>query len=199
MSERRGSWGRRILVLVLVLGIVAVVVRVGFGGGGGVPDQTWVLLDLEGDYAEAVPDGTLAKLLGEPDTTLLDLLLTIRDAGEDPRVAGMVVRLRPLSLGWGKAQEIRAALARFRTSGKPLHAYLELELSGGTMEYFVASAADRIHVPPGAAAPVTGLTSQFVFLGGVWEKLDVDMQVLKIREYKTAGDMLSEKTMTSWS
>src|SRR5690606_27730125 len=34
--------------------------------------------------------------------------------------------------------------------------------------------------------------------GGVWEKLDVDMQVLKIREYKTAGDMLSEKTMTSW-
>ncbi len=66
------------------------------------------------------------------------------------------------------------------------------------MEYYVASVADHVHVPPGAAAPVTGLLAQYVFLGGVWEKLDVDMQVLKIREYKTFGDMLSEKTMTTW-
>src|SRR5262249_30141043 len=79
-----------------------------------------------------------------------------------------------------------------------LHAYLELELGGGSMEYYLASAAEFIHVPPGAAAPVTGLLAQYLFLGGVWEKLDVDMQVLKIREYKTFGDMLSEKKMTPW-
>jgi protease-4 len=101
-------------------------------------------------------------------------------------------------MGWGKAQAIRAAIDKFRSSGKPLHAYLELELSGGSMEYYVASVADRVHVPPGAAAPVTGLLAQYVFLGGVWEKLDIDMQVLKIREYKTFGDMLTEKTMTPW-
>ena len=128
--------------------------------------------------------------------SLLDLLLLIRDAGEDPRVAGMVVRVRPLAFGWAKAQDIRDALIRFQQSGKPLHAYLELELGGGTLEYYVASAAEHIHVPPGAAAPVTGLLAQFVFLGGVWEKLDVEMQVVKIREYKTAGDMLANKEMS---
>src|SRR5260221_9352049 len=127
---------------------------------------------------------------------LLDLLLLIRDAGEDPRVAGMVVRVRPLSFGWAKAQEVRDALLQFRAHGKPLHAYLELELGGSTMEYYVASAAEHIHVPPGAAAPVTGLLAQFVFLGGVWEKLDIDMQVLKIREYKTFGDMIANKQMS---
>lgn len=195
MRARR--WRRWLLLGVLVLGVAVLAARHWLGGRG-VADESWVLLDLEGTYAEEVSDTTIARLLGEPAMSFLDLLLTIRDAGEDPRVAGLVVRIRPLGIGWAKAQEIRAALARFRASGKPLHTYLELELSGGSMEYYVASVADRVHVPPGAAAPVTGLLAQFVFLGGVWEKLDVDMQVLKIREYKTAGDMLSEKTMTPW-
>ena len=190
-------WRRWVLLAVLVIGVGAFLGRHWLTGRG-VAADSWVLLDLEGNYAEEVADAPLARLLGEPSLSLLDLLLTIRDAGEDPRVAGLVVRIRPLAIGWGKAQEIRAALDKFKASGKPLHAYLELELSGGTMEYYVASVADRIHVPPGAAAPVTGLLAQYVFLGGVWEKLDVDMQVLKIREYKTAGDMLSEKTMTPY-
>jgi protease-4 len=189
-------WRRWVLLGVLVIGVAVLAGRHWVSGGGVAPDS-WVLLDLEGAYAEEVADAPLARLLGEPSMSFLDLLLLIRDAGEDPRVAGLVVRIRPLAIGWAKAQEIRAALVKFRASGKPLHAYLELELSGGSMEYFVASAADRVHVPPGAAAPVTGLLAQYVFLGGVWEKLDIDMQVLKIREYKTAGDMLSEKTMTT--
>ncbi|MFN8642886.1 MAG: signal peptide peptidase SppA [Candidatus Binatia bacterium] len=196
--SRTVRWRRWVLVVVLGLAVLGLAGRRWWASSHAVPADSWVLLDLADTYPEEVADAPLARLLGESSTSFLDLLLTIRDAGEDPRVAGLVVRLRPLSMGWAKAQEIRAALARFKTSGKPLHAYLELELSGGTMEYFIASVADRIHVPPGAAAPVTGLLAQFVFLGGVWEKLDVDMQVLKIREYKTAGDMLSEKTMTPW-
>jgi protease-4 len=129
---------------------------------------------------------------------LLDLLLLIRDAREDGRVKGLVVRLRPLDIGWAKAQEIRTALLAFRDAGKPLHAYLEQEFSASTLEYYIASAADRVYLPPAAAAPVNGLLAQYTFLGGVWEKLDIDMQVEKIREYKTFGDMLVNKTMSPY-
>lgn len=198
MTDRPVRWRRRLLITVAVIIVLGLAGRAWLQHSGGVEEGSWVRLDLEGAYDEQVPDDVLSHLLRERSTSFLDLLLTIRDAGEDPRVAGMVVRVRPLSMGWAKAQEIRDALLTFRTHGKPLHAYLELELSGGTMEYYVASAAERVHVPPAAAAPVTGLLSQFVFLGGLWEKLDIDMQVLKIREYKTFGDMLSEKTMTPW-
>lgn len=197
MADRPVRWRRRLLIGVALLIVAGVAGRLWWGHGG-VAANSWVRLDLEGAYAEQVPDDVLTRLFRQRSTSLLDLLLLIRDAGEDPRVAGMVVRVRPLSIGWAKAQEIRDALLTFRQHGKPLHAYLELELSGGAIEYYVASAAERLHVPAAAAAPVTGLLSQFVFLGGLWEKLDVDMQVLKIREYKTAGDMLSEKAMTPW-
>jgi protease IV len=195
MADKPVRWRRRLVIALLVVLAFGWVGRSWYRGKG-VPASSWVLLDLEGSYGENVPRDSLARLLGERSLSLLELLLLIRDAGEDPRVAGLVVRVRPLAFGWAKAQDIRDALLQFRDSGKPLHAYLELELGGGTMEYYIASAADRIHVPPGAAAPVTGLLAQFAFLGGVWEKLDIEMQVVKIREYKTFGDMLVNKEMT---
>ena len=197
MADRPVRWRRWVVIVLVVLVVFGVVARA-LWTRRGVPPGSWVLLDLEGDYGEEVPQDSVARLFGEHPMSLLDLLLLIRDAGDDANVAGMVVRVRPLGLGWAKAQDIRDALIRFQQSGKPLHAYLELELGGGTLEYYVASAAEHIHVPPGAAAPVTGLLAQFVFLGGVWEKLDVEMQVVKIREYKTAGDMLANKEMSPY-
>ncbi len=197
-QPRPSRWRRRIIILLVLVLVGGFAARAWQKRGPGVRPDSWVLLDLQGTYPENTSDATLARLFGEETQSLLDLLLTIRDAGEDPRVAGLMLRVRPLATGWAKAQEIRDALLSFRKSGKPLHAYLELELGGGSMEYYVASAAEHIHVPPGAAAPVTGLLASYVFLGGVWEKLDVQMQVLKVREYKTFGDMLSEKEMTSY-
>ena len=196
MTDRPRRWRRRLVILLVLVVVAGFAVRAWTQRGGHVTPGSWVLVDLGGAYAEDVPDDALTRLFDRDAVSFLELLMTVRDAGEDPRVAGVMVRLRPLAIGWGKANELREALATVRAKGKPVLAYLELELSGGALEYFVASAAERIYVPPGAAAPVTGLLAQFVFLGGVWEKLDVDMQVLKIREYKTAGDMLSEKTMT---
>lgn len=197
MADAPRRWRRRLLIVLVVIAVVFVGTRI-LRGPRGVPEGSYVLLDLEGTYREDVPGDSLVRLLGERPVSLLDLLMTIRDAGEDPRVAGMVVRVRPLEIGWAKAQDIRGALLRFRETGKPLHAYLELELGSGTMEYYVASAASAIHVPPGTASPLTGLLAQFMFLGGLWEKLDIEMQVVKIREYKTAGDMLVNKEMSPY-
>lgn len=195
--EKPHRWRRRLLIALVIVGAVALAGRL-WSHRSRVAEGSWILLDLEGSYAEEVSDDLLARLTGAPRLSLLDLLLLIRDAGEDPRVAGLVVRLRPLDIGWAKAQDIRQALLAFRRTGKPLHAYLELEFHGATMEYYIASAAEHLHVPPGSAAPLTGLLAQFVFLGGVWEKLDIDMQVLKIREYKTAGDMLANREMSPY-
>ena len=42
--------------------------------------------------------------------------------------------------GWGKSEEIRDAIADFRSSGKPVYAYMEF---GMNKEYYIASACDR--------------------------------------------------------
>jgi protease-4 len=186
--------GRRLIVVALVLFLAFILARRFFGPS--VPEGSYVLVDLEGDYPERAPDDVLSWIARSKQLSLLDLLLLLRDLREDERVAGVVLRVRSLGVGWAKGQEIRDALLAFRDSGKPLYAYLEQEFTSSTLEYYVASAAPRVYLPPGAAAPVSGIVGHYVFLGGVWDKLDIDMQVEKIREYKTAGDMIANREMS---
>ena len=196
-SRKRRRRRRRFLAVLVVLAIGLWLSR-SWWSEPAVPDGSYLLLEVAGNYPEQAPDQLFALVTGERPITLLDLLTVVRDAGEDDRVAGIVVRVRTLDIGWAKAQDIREALVAFRQSGKPLHALLEQEFAGSTMEYYIASVAEKVYVTPGGTTPVNGLLTQYVFLGGVWEKLDIDMQVEQIREYKTAGDMLRSKEMSPY-
>ena len=150
--RRRRRW-----VFALIAVLIGVWLSRSWWAGPAVPGGSYVLLDLQGDYAERAPDGVLKRLFGEPTPSLFDVLAVIREAAEDSRVAGMVVRVRSLEIGWAKAQDIRDALLRFRNSGKPLRAYLEQEFANSTLEYYIASAADTIDLPPAGTAPLSGL------------------------------------------
>lgn len=169
---------------------------------GGAPsvkieDGSFLYVDIEGLYEERASEDVLDRLTGDGTRSLVDLLLVLRAAKEDPRVAGIVTRVGSLAVGWAKAQEIRSLLQDFRASGKKLVAYVENEFGNSTLEYFVASAAEEVYVPPAGSLIVNGLLAEYMFLGGVWDKLDVDMEVLKIGDYKTAGDMYANKEMSA--
>lgn len=193
--RRRRRWPFVLAFLVLLFSVGWMIKAL--VGGPRLASGSYVLVDLQGDYPEQPPADVVGHFLHGKALSMIDLLGVLRDAREDPRVAGMVVRIRPLEIGWGKAQDIRDALQAFADSKKTLIAYLEHEVAGSTLEYYVATAAKKIYLPPAASAPLTGLLAQSVFLGGLWEKLDVEMQVEKIAEYKTFGDMLAGKEMSS--
>jgi protease-4 len=191
--RRRLRW---LIALVLLFFAGRFVVQ-RFLGGPTIATGSYLLLDIRGEYVEAPPDDVLGRLTGAGARSLYHLLAALHAAADDDRIAGIIARIGPLGIGWAKAQDIRDGFAEFRRSDKPLLALLEQEAAGSNLEYYVASAAERIYLSPAATAPLTGLASQFVFLGGVWEKLDVDLTVEKIREYKTMGDMLANKEMTA--
>lgn len=192
--RRKRRWRRIVLLLLIAV-------------AGWTLLQTWtkvpviregsvLFLDLQGEYAEGAPDRFFSAVLGGERFSLFEVVHVIRDARQDPRIKGLIVRLGHLETGWAKAQDIRDALLYFRSSRKPLAAYLEHEFTNSTLEYYVASAAPNVYVPPAVSAPITGLLAQVTFLGGLWEKLDVEMAVERIGAYKTAGDQLDRKTMS---
>ncbi len=193
-DKGRRRWRRWLIVALL-----------GFGAWwwlqGGAPfveiePGSYVLVDIGGEYREQVPDDLISRLSGDESKALVDLLLQLRAARDDERIAGVVTRIRGLRIGWAKAQEIRSALVELRAGGKKLVAYVENEFGNGTLEYFLASAAEEIYAPPAGSVVLSGLIAEYMFLGGVWEKLDVEMQVVKIGEYKTAGDMFERTSMS---
>ncbi len=190
--RRRTRW---ILFLLFII-IVGIFVTRRALRGPAIAEGSYLVLDLDGEYAEAPPQDILGRLLRRRTPPLIDVLTMIREAQVDHRIKGVVARIGSLDVGWAKAQDIRDALLDYRKSGKPLLALLQQEMSGGNKEYYVASAADRVYLSPDVTAPLTGLLAQFFFLGGVWDKLDVQMDVEKVREYKTFGDMIAYKEMT---
>jgi len=186
---------RKRLWILLLLVVIAVFVWRRRAGGPAVENGSYLHVRLQGAYAEQ-PTDVIGRLVGETPNTLIGLLEAFHVASLDPRVAGALIEVAPLEVGWAKAEDLRDAFAAFRAAGKPIYAVLEQEAAASNLEYFIASVADKLYLAPATSAPLTGLSAQYVFFGGVWEKLDIQMHVEKIAEYKTMGDMLVNKKMS---
>jgi protease-4 len=180
---------------VAILAVIAVLATINVLSGPSVPDGAYLVLRLRGDYAEGPPKALVARLV-EDGKVLVGLLDNIDKAAHDDRIKGIIVRVGALEIGWARAREIRDALGTARDAGKNVVAYLESDVVGGNLEYYLASVADKVYVPPASSAMLNGLSAHYTFLGGLWEKADIEMDVQQIREYKTFGDMISRRTMS---
>ena len=141
---------RRVFVVLALAGLV-IWFLIPPSGPSVVPGSVLVL-DIGGRYVEAVEPSLLSRLLGDSRRPFVGLLSELRKAERDDRLAAVVLRIRQLDIGWGKAQEIRSAIGDLRAAGRHTLAYLELEGFQANMEYYVASSAEVVHAAPASRA-----------------------------------------------
>jgi protease-4 len=186
-----------VVVLALLLLVVALMQQ---RRGPGIEPGSALVVPVEGSYVEAASPGLLSQLAGflvTPPPSFTALLSELAKAERDARIATVVLRVRGLGIGWGKAQELRAAIARLRAAGKRTVAYLEVQTYGANLEYYVATACDELVLAPGVPAPLSGLRAEYLFLGGLWESLGVQLDVLGAGEYKGAVETLGARGMSA--
>ena len=118
---------------------------------------------------------------------------TLRKAKVDSRITSVVIRPTGTAALWGKVQEVRDAIIDFKTSRKPIIAYLEF---GGEQELYLASACDKIFLMPTSSLDLTGLASYELFLRGTLDKIGAFPDALHIGDYKTASNIFTEHTYT---
>ena len=90
---------------------------------------------------------------------------------------------------------MREIILDFRRSGKKVYALIE-EAPDFDMEYFVATACDRIILHPLGWLGVNGIGGYVPFLKGSLDKLGVRAEFEHVEEYKTAYNMFTEKGFT---
>ena len=195
MAVRRG------VVLVLALVGMAVmfslaclfVLFVLLSRGPSVPRSA--ALELQpGGALDEVAGGDLLQVIGGGRNTVRALVETLRAAKRDPRIKSVVLRPSALELPfWGKLQELRDAVIDFRSSGKPVIAFLEY---GGDREYYLASAANRVYLLPTSQLDLTGVASYELFLRGTLDKVGVSADVIAVGDYKSAPNQLTETGFT---
>jgi protease-4 len=184
-------------VVVVVGLLIGAAVLLRFALAPGVEDGSVLVIELQGSYVDGVPN-PLGSLFGRTEASLLGVTSEIRKAERDPRVTTVVFRVRGLDVGWGQAAEIRSAIDRLGARGKETVAVLEFE-GFGNAEYYVASAAGRVVADPAARNPFVGLAGEYMFFGGLMEKLGVVVEYERIGRYKSAAESYAESKMSDAS
>ncbi len=183
-----------ILAVVVMVVIIAVALLAESLGRPSVPENSVLVLSISGDLPDYVPEEPLAKAFGINQTQSFTSLLTqIRKAKVDNRIGGVLLDINFPGIGWGKADELRDAIADLRTSGKPVYAYMEL---GTNREYYIATAAEKIYLSPPGSLYVNGFAAEAMFYKGSLDKLGVETDVIQIGpKYKNAPDQYTKTEM----
>ncbi|MCS5636342.1 MAG: signal peptide peptidase SppA [Myxococcota bacterium] len=185
--------------LLVALALVVALLWVGEEPGPVIEEDATLVLEVGGNYVEAGRASWMSRVLGEASPPFVDLLSVFALAERDSRLSTVVIVVRPLAIGWGKVGELRQAIERLNEAGLRTVAYLEMATFSGSREYLLATAADEIWVVPGGAVPVLGLAAEYFFLGGLWEKLGVEIDVVKAGRYKSAVERFAGTGMSEAS
>lgn len=181
-----------VLLLVVLIG-VAVIVSAFRKGSPTIRNNSVLALRVAGSLPDYAPEDPFRRFFGGPDQSLTGLVMQLKKAKVDTRIKAVTLDIDMSGVGWGKAEEIRDAIADFRTSSKPVYAYMEFGLN---KEYYIATACDKIFVPPPGELFITGLAADVMFFRGSLDKLGIYPEIYQIGKYKSVGDMFTQKKMT---
>ena len=107
---------------------------------------------------------------------LNDLLLCLKAAKTDDKIKGVYLDFDAVQIGAASAEELRAALIDFRSSGKFVYSYSE-NLS--QKAYYLVSAGDQIYVDPMGGVELKGLSAGFMSFKAAMDKIGVKAVILR--------------------
>ncbi len=183
-----------ILGALWLIGMIIMLVAV-IGIKGKVPSKTILEANFEQPFAEDIPDSPTARFTMSDRETLRDVVDAIDRGAEDNRVVGMIARVGAARIPMAQIQEIRDAVARFRTHKKFAVAYSETlgEFGPGNGAYYLATAFDQIYLQPSGDVGLTGIIMESPFIKG---KLGMSFHGDHRYEYKNALNFYTETKYT---
>ncbi len=159
-----------------------------------VADGSTLVLHLWGDVPEKPPVEFSIPGLGERNgITVENVWSMLRRAAFDSRIKAVIFEPEGASVGWATMQEIHADLENFRKSGKPLIAFLK---SPTLRDYYMATAATKIYMPPTDLLNVKGIGFQLMYFKNTLDKLGIQVDVEHAGAYKDYGDQFTKSSMS---
>jgi protease-4 len=196
---KKGTYVLLIFLFFFILAAASVLLLVitEFGGTRvAVPSRSYLEVGLAGPVEELAPRDLVSILLRrDRPITVYDFWMNMRKAAADRRIQAVLVRINMVECDWAKATELRDALLEFRRSGKKAYAFIE-EAPDFDMEYYIATACDKIVLHPLGWLGINGIGGYVPFFKGALDKLGIRAEFEHIAEFKTAANMFTEKGFT---
>ncbi|MCF8309131.1 MAG: S49 family peptidase, partial [Bacteroidales bacterium] len=146
------------------------------------------VLKMELDYpindrGEATPNFTDFSSLMKKPIGLIDILENIDKARQDKKIEGIYLDLTNMQTGLASLQEIRNALKEFKESGKFVISYSE---NYTQKSYYLASVSDSVFLHPEGNFEFKGINAEIMFYKNLLDKIDVEAQVIRHGNFKSA-------------
>jgi protease IV len=166
-----------------------------------VPDTAALVIAPQGQLVEQLSGDPLQRALaqarseGRSETLLWDLIDSIRGAAKDRRIKVLVLDLDDFdgASGLPTLQELAGAIREFRASGKKVIAYGTQMLRD---QYYLAAQADEIYLDPLGFVLIDGYGRFRWYYKDLIDKLQVDINVFRVGEYKSAVEEYTRNSMS---
>ena len=164
-----------------------------------VKDNSVFVLKLNGAVQERGEEGSpLDMILSTNDMSVMgldDILASIKKAKEHVDIKGIYIEGGLVEFDSpASAQQIRDALKDFKKSGKWVIAYADNYTQQG---YYVASVADTIMLNLTGMIELKGIGGKREYLTGLYEKIGVKYQPVRVGKYKSYVESVTRKDMSA--
>ncbi len=202
----RGVWHgldvlRRVLHLLLLLGLLALVIAGLRGSVPRLPERGALVIRPSGDIVEQLAGEPLERAVNQvqgesaPQTLLWDLTRAIRSAATDTRIQALLIDTDELGhVGQAKLEELAAAIAEFRHSGKKVVARGSYFLQG---PYYLAAQADEVYLDPFGFVLLPGYDRYRMYFRDALDKLAVDVHLIRTGKFKSADEPFVRRDMSA--
>lgn len=170
-----------VLFLTLILNLITSII---FSSDTAVNTKPGTILYMNLNYE--IPERTNSNELGLiftgssfktiDNTGMNDILNNIKAAAIDPNISGIFLELSSIGTSTANIEEIRDQLIDFKQSGKFVISYSEAYEQSA---YYLASVSDKIYMLPDGILDIHGMASQNIFYKNLFEKLDIEMQIIR--------------------
>jgi protease-4 len=190
------------LLALVVFSLISLFLLIGFISGLVSKDKAQtgnkavLVIDLNTNYPEIAVKNPLPSFGGREHydvPSLYDVVRLINRAKSDSAVKGIYIKCGNNNNGFGTSEEIRGALADFKTGKKFVYAYADVITQRA---YHVANIADRIYCNPKGGVDWRGFVAQLAFIKGTLQKLEIEPQIFYAGKFKSATEPFRETQMT---
>ncbi len=190
LSSFVGAW-----IALVLFGVVGVIVAVGLVAGmhgtdevASVKKHSILTLELSGSIVESETPSSInytALMSGgiEKPQTLNVIVEGLKEGADNKNIDALYIKCGAALASPATFNAIREAVKEFKKTGKKVYAYGDVYTLG---TYYVASVSDKIFLNPYGEIAIQGLGSTSMYLKGLFDKLGVEFQVVKVGTFKSA-------------
>jgi len=149
-----------------------------------VKENSVLMLDLSSNISErAVEIPFNFGNYADQSLGLDNILKAITAAASDSNIKGIYLKSSTVGGSPATMKAIRDALTEFKKSGKFIYAYNDIYTQNG---YYMATVADKVLLNPTGDLSIKGYAFQLMFYKNLLDKLDVDVQIFRHGQFKSA-------------